>query len=216
MKISDIANIKMNNGLAYILGLIYTRYTQKNILGKEYIVGNVNHNANKITSEEIAAHYKDVNNFLKENIDEQLIDLRTNKCSDYTISPKKGFSILIDMEENTQEHCETIINDRINEILGASEEMKAYFIRGCFDGRASFDTNFHLIALDVENNSEKIDMVIKIAKSIGIDIQENSRNTNTQGKMLQLRVKTASLNKYMTKVGFFSIRRRNDVESYLN
>lgn len=215
MNIYELENHEMNLGLAYILGMIYPLYTTKKLNGKQYILGSVNHNHNMITQEEIDAHYLIIYNILKKYIGENKIDLKTNKCAEYTISPKKGFSMLIENTNVPDEKCIEIMTKRVKEIKDGSDELKIEFVKGCFDGRASWDKNVGFLSVDVRRDYEMQDLIQKIIKSLGIDLNINRRSENHK-KHDQIRIKKNSINDFMKKINLYSVCRENIIKNAIN
>lgn len=212
MNIYELENHEMNLALAYALGLIYPLNNVKTLNGKEYILGAVNHNPGMVEEHEITEHFRAVYRLLSEYIRENKIDLKTNKCSEYTISSKEGFSVLIEKADVSDEKCLEIMTKRVKEIKESTDDIKKEFIKGCFDGRASWDKTAHLISIDVDRNYEKQDLIKEIAVSLGIDLNINRREINHK-KHDQLRIKKSSLRDFMNNINFYSTCRRNIVNN---
>lgn len=213
MNIYELEKHEMNLGLAYILGMIYPLYTTKKLNGKQYILGSVNHNT--VLQEEIDEHYLVIYNMLKNYIGENKIELKTNKCADYTISRKKGFSMLIENTNVPDEKCIEIMTKRVKEIKDSSDEVKIEFVKGCFDGRSSWDKKAYLLSVDVARNYEIQDLIQEIIKSLGIDFNVNRRSED-HPKHDQIRIKKNSIKYFMEKINLYSVCRRKIIENAIN
>ena len=102
MNIREIEWCKMTPALAYVLGMIFPLCKTKKIaqLGeKEFLIGSVNHNSGMVSEEELNQHYLKVYQLLNKYDDIKQIELRTNKSVDYNVSPKEGFSIMIEITD---------------------------------------------------------------------------------------------------------------------
>lgn len=210
MDIYELEEHEMNKGLAYVLGLIYPLYKTKRLEDKEYILGCVNHNSNMITLDEINIHFLAVRKLLNKYIKSTPILMKTNKCQQYTLSPKEGFSILIENKGESKEACLEKMTNRVSEIRNSTDEIKKEFVKGCFDGRASWDTTSHFLSIDVERNSELKHLIKEIIESLGIQVNLNERGEG-HSKNDQIRIKSGSINKYMENINFYSAARANIV-----
>lgn len=211
MHIYDLQNIQMNRGLAYTLGLIYPLYKEKKLNSRKYILGCVNHNPGMITRDELNTHFRDVNNMFETFMGNDAPVLKSNKTAEYSISPKEGFSVLVDITNVGEDECMSILTKKVIEIKTAECEIKQEFIKGCFDGRSSWDTSRHYLSLDVDRVYEKQDLIAEIAESVGIGLNLNRRESN-HNKNDQIRIKPDSLQTFMSKIGFYSVCRRRLVE----
>lgn len=211
MNIEIIKEQQLNRALSYALGLIYPLYKDKKISDKEYIVGSVNHNPGKITEDEINAHYKKVLNLIKSENMQELLELKTNKTSSFTISPKKGFSIIIEKGNLTTQTCNIILTNKVKEIRDSNLEIKKEFVRGCFDGRSSWDSTAHYLSIDVDRNYEKQDLIIEIVESLGVHLNNNRRALN-HSKNDQIRIKPESLSFFEEKIGLYSVCREKIIK----
>lgn len=211
MNISELENAQMNKALAYTLGLIFPLYKEKNLNAREYILGCVNHNAGKVTQDELNKHFRDVYKLFKECMGSDAPEIKTNKTAEYTISPKEGFTVLVEKTGVSEEECIKILTKKVREIKVASEEIKKEFVKGCFDGRASWDTTAHYLSIDVDRVYGRQDLVIEIIESLGIAINNNRRNIHHL-KNDQIRIKPDSLSYFMSNIGLYSACRTNIVE----
>ena len=214
MTISELEKITINPGIAFVLGLIYPLYkTGKTKESKEFIKGCVNYN--EISDEELANHFKLVMNFLEQsNI--MNIDLKSNKQADFSISTKKGFSVIIWKENKSDEICMEILTNKILAIKNSDNiEVKKAFASGCFDGRSSFDTTMHFLALDADRVYSRQDLIKSIFEQLEIDLNLNRREI-THPKNDQLRIKPKYLSKFLNEVGLFSKQRAEKIQHFLS
>ncbi|MBQ8325548.1 MAG: hypothetical protein IJX86_00630 [Lachnospiraceae bacterium] len=211
MNIKELQNTQINKALAYTLGLIYPLYKEKKLNGREYILGCVNHNAGKVTQDELNKHFRDVYKMFKECMGSSAPEIKTNKTAEYTISPKEGFTVLVEKAGVSEIECIKILTHKVQEIAKSSIEIKKEFVKGCFDGRASWDTTAHYLSIDVDRVYERQDLVIEIIESLGIVINNNRRDINHK-KNDQIRIKPDSLDYFMSNIGLYSACRTNIVE----
>ena len=158
--------------------------------------------------DEIAAHYKDVFKLFNDCMGKSAPKLQSNKTANYTISPKLGFTVLIEKTNVTTDEALNILTAKVKEIKNASAEIKIEFVKGCFDGRSSWDTTAHYLSIDVDRNYTRQDLVIDIVESLGIVLNINRRAQNHQ-KNDQIRIKPDSLDRFMRDIGLYSACRRN-------
>lgn len=215
MHINDLENMEINRAIAYAIGLIYPLYKEKNLAGKEYILGCVNHNAGKVTQDQLNAHFRTVFQLFKECMGNDAPKLKSNKTVDYTISPKEGFSVIIDKTDVEESNCKNILTKKVEEIKNADENVKKEFVKGCFDGRSSWDTTAHYLSIDVDRDYKRQDLIVEIIESFGILININRREINHK-KNDQIRIKPDSLNEYLSKIGMYSTCRKELVEKGLS
>lgn len=212
MNINELGNNKMNRAVAYALGLIYPLYKEKTIDGKEYILGCVNHNPGKVTQDEINSHYLKVYELFENCLGESAPVLKANKTVNYTLSRKLGFTVLIEKTDVQKEKTINILTAKVKEIKNASDDIKREFVKGCFDGRASWDTTAHYLSIDVDRDYDRQDLIIDIIASLGIELNCNRRNLNHE-KNDQIRIKSDSLKKFMSNIGFYSVCRERIIEN---
>lgn len=205
MTIDDIELCEMDEQLAYILGMCYPLYKKKDFNNKSYIIGACNYN--KIQNEELISHILAVKRFLQNSKSSsiQTIDMLDNSKLKRT---KKGFSILI---ENNKEYAD-IFKKRVDELFLSNDKIKIMFTRGCFDGRASWDTTSHYISLDVDRDQEKKQLINNILSSVGIDLNINNRGENAK-KNDQIRIRKSCVQKFLDDIGFFSTYRTNIIKN---
>lgn len=209
MDIYEVKSAQMSRALAYALGLSYPLYKSKNVNGVDYVLGCVNHNPNMITDEDLAKHFKSVRELFDTDSATKSILIKDNKVN--KIQPKLGFSILIKQSGCSDEDCIEILTEKVNEIVTASDDVKVEFVKGCFDGRSSWDKTAHFLALDVDRDYPRQNLMVKIIESLGIDVNVNNRDKN-HSKNDQVRIKPDSLRKFMSKVGLYSTFRAKQVE----
>ncbi len=210
MKVIELKNQDINKALAYVIGLIFPLYKSKKLAGKEFLLGCVNHNSGKVTEEELAQHYSAVLNLLNSDNMKNVIDIKTNKTNEYTISPKRGFTALLEVDGLSEEQCKAILNKKVREISTSTRDIKKEFIKGCFDGRSSWDTTAHYLSLDVDRDYEKQDLIDSIISDFNIELNMNRRDKNHK-KNDQLRVKKTDISRYIREIGLYSSCRKNIV-----
>lgn len=203
MNLLNNDGIKMNPAYAYVLGLIYPLYKVKHIFGSDFIIGAINHNSGMITQDEINEHFRAVFELLKEYNMEKYILIKTNKSNDYSITPKKGFSVLIDKGKINDENTTDLLTAKVKEIENSNYEIKTSFVRGCFDGRSSWDTTAHFLSIDVDRDYERQDLIVSIMESCGLIININRRGYG-HTKNDQIRIKPNSIISFMTNIGLYS------------
>ncbi len=201
MKITDLDIDEVNQGIAYSVGLIYPLIKVVTYESKEYVAGQINHHGNMITDEELSSHFNQVHSFLSQYISNDLL-LLGNLSN--RLGNKKGFSLLVEKNDNDF----IGILDRIVEIISNSEsiDVKKYFIRGCFDGRSSYDTTSGYLSIDVDRDYNKQDKIKNIINNFDIDVNLNQRDL-LHPKNDQIRIQRRNLDDFMNKIGFFSVRR---------
>ena len=213
MKISDYFKMGINPATSYILGLSYPMLKIKQIRDDYYILGSVNHNPNMITDQEIAIHFMDVTNLLNQYINDPLdMILVYNNSPIYgKLQSKQGFSVIMQIDvDDYKEKMEAMTV----ELQNASEECRIQFTRGCFDGRSSFDTTRHFLAIDVDRDHHRQDIIAAVIESLGIELNINRREPGYD-KNDQIRILPKKLPRYMQKVGFYSVRRHKIISDYL-
>lgn len=211
MNIRELQNTQINKALAYTLGLIYPLYKEKKLDNKDYILGCVNHNAGKVTQDELNKHFRDVYKIFNVCMGNSAPEIRTNKAAEYTISRKEGFTVLVERTGVSKEQCIEILTQKVQEIKDSSIEIKKEFIKGCFDGRSSWDTTAHYLSIDVDRVYERQDLVIEIIESLGILVNNNRRAINHK-KNDQIRIKPDSINDFMENIGMYSACRTSIVK----
>ncbi len=203
MTITELKNAPLNEGVAYLLGLTYPLYTEARINGKECIVGGVRYNANKVTQEELDIHFNKVFKLLNKYFEDNMPDLKSNKELGRPLSQKLGFSIIVDKDDLTDNQCKAILHDMVLKIATSTTAIKSEFVKGCFDGRSSWDKTACYIALDIDRDSTKQKLLESIIQSLGISVNLNCRGVGHQ-KHDQLRIKKDSVKKFMTIIGLYS------------
>ncbi|MHA0306101.1 hypothetical protein [Mesomycoplasma ovipneumoniae] len=212
MNILELKSCKINRALAYTVGLIYPLYKEKKLGNTQYILGCVNHNNGKVTQSELANHYKSVIQLINKYMNKNKPIVRPNKTSNYTISPKDGFTVLIEKNDVDTDECLAILTEKVKDIKMSSEDIKREFVKGCFDGRSSWDTTAHYLSVDVDRNYDRQDLIIAIIESLNIKLNKNRREKN-HPKNDQLRIKIDSLGYFMANIGLYSVCRKNIVEN---
>src|SRR5574344_704936 len=213
MRISKIESAELSPAICYIIGLVYPLTKEKDYENHKYIIGSINNNVNMITDEELAVHFHTILNiFQKENLD---IDcLKNNKCRDFgfSISAKKGFSVVIDATNYTSKDIQEVLTKKVREIKNSPEKYKKEFAKGCFDGRGSWDTTAKYFSVDVDRNHSKQDLIESVFTDLDIELNKNQRAIDHQ-KNDQLRIKPTSIKKYLDEIGTYSIARKIILEN---
>lgn len=229
MTIENFKNEPINKAIAYILGLIFPFYIDRKEAidknkQKKYAVGSINHN--KVSDEDLAEHFKSVCSLMRECHLEKSIIIKTNKkinSQDYSCSSKKGFSCLIETTNISKDIVEQILRDKVKQLRTESEEYRSYFVKGCFDGRSSWDTTLHCVSVDIDRKKEKASerkdqfLIKDICESVlGIgSIQINQRDAS-HPKNDQLRIRSKFVREFLSKVGLFSCARTQIILNGLN
>lgn len=214
MKISEFFKLGINPATSYILGLSFPLLKVKDLGNGYYILGSVNHNANMITDPEITMHFMEVSKLLSIHLSSKLDKILVYNHSPIygIIQPKLGFSVVLQLDDdNYLERMRMMVM----ELKKAPENCRVQFVRGCFDGRSSFDTSRHYLSLDVDRDHQKQNLIVSIIGSLGINVDLNQRDKD-HPKNDQIRIVPQNLRLYMTKVGFYSVRREEIISNYLN
>lgn len=232
MTIRQLDELAISPAVAYIVGMTLPLYKEKELGGIRYIVGSVNHNYNPkdlvlntpndsliyISEVEILNHFTRVRHFIRtEALDVRLL---ANRNEFGSISAKNGFSILIEMGENSSEQCKKILRNKLSVISNSSEDIKCSFIKGCFDGRSSIDWNrerltngefvARYIAIDVERDDSLQNAISKVAQSVGISLNLNQREKD-HSKNDQIRIRPNDFCTFHKKCTFFSSFRTRQI-----
>lgn len=213
MKISEFFKLGINPATSYVIGLSFPLLKIKSIDDEYFILGSVNHNSNMITDQEIAIHFMEVSKLLNQYLGTQLdMILVYNNSPIYgKLQPKQGFSIVMQLD------CNDYIKEMTKMVIHlkeASEECRIQFTRGCFDGRSSFDTSRHFLSIDVDRDHQRQYIIAEVIKSLGIELDLNQREKDYD-KNDQIRIIPQKLPLFMSKVGFYSVRRNNIINNYL-
>ena len=230
MTIYQLASSPITEPVAYVLGLVFPLFIDKKEVfdkfnGKKYAAGCVNYNSNMVTDSALAEHFRIVNNLCKK-IDCQI---KTNgkdkyRVNDFSCSPKKGFSCLIDTTGVSKEQCEIIFRNLVKDIkVSDNFKLKSTFIRACFDGRGSWDTTLHCFSVDIDrkvpDKTKRCDqfLIKSICDSVlcGDAVQINQRDW-VHKKNDQLRIRKNYLRKFLTSVDLYSIARKQILMNGLN
>ena len=203
--VKEFCSLPYSNGVAYVLGLVYPLFKVQELTAgsrcQSYLIGSVNHNPGHITHEDLKNHHLSVSELLRP-IDSGLI----YDNSVYHITRKQGFSVILAIGDSTESASKVLISEKVKGLQCQGLETKKYFVRGCFDGRSSFDKTTGMLAIDVDRDITKQNIIYEIALSIGIDLNLNQRGSG-HPKNDQIRVKKSSLAKYNSKIGFYSTYR---------
>lgn len=215
MKIKEIEK-EMTESIAYVVGMMYPLLKVGEIEGVRYVVGCVNHNKAYIENDEIIKHYQSVDSFMNKYDETKKIKIRPNKVTGkYTISIKEGFSILLDIDQLSEEDVLKIFERCLVKIKNSSDdEIKKKFVCGCFDGRSSFDKTACYLSIDVDRDHARQNMIKDVIESLNIKVNLNQRDLSHK-KNDQVRIKKESIRLFMNKVGLFSARRDAILKDYL-
>lgn len=203
MNVKEFIELDVNKAQAYILGLIFPLYKTTKYCGREYVIGSVNHNSNMINQVELAQHYNKIYRLINENIKNCDLLLLANKTEYGSVSSKEGFSILIEKGNNSDEEIKMMFSSLAQMIKKKPSNIKKEFIKGCFDGRSSWDTTAHYISLDIDRDYGRQDIIAGIIEDEGIEVNLNRRDLDHK-KNDQIRIKKKFVKKFMNEIGLYS------------
>ena len=224
MTITEFCDLKQSPAVAYVLGLIFPsckileKRNQVIVLGCVSYHSQPNKNPDKcVTVEQITMHWNRVYDFL-EATPVLLQSIRHNNDDLFKGAHlKKGFSIYFDINEGlTTADVKHILSNKVQDVLSSNNrEIQKFFLRGCFDGRSSVDDKSGLLALDIDLSQNDLDLLNRIADIFGLQRSNNARNVH-ESRAFQYRIKKESLSTFYNEIGFFSERRRINLDTYLN
>ena len=214
MNIKELGDCNINPAVAYILGLIYPLYKEKDILTKSFLIGAINHQPGMINDEDLAVHFKSVKDLFDKYLGDNSVQITANQTDKYSVSPKAGFSILIEKTNFTKEECLGILDKKIQDLELSDDESRKHFVRGCFDGRSSFDTTTHYISIDVDRDELRQNQIERIINNVGLDVNINRRGVG-HPKNDQIRIQKNCGEKFIKTIGFYSKRRTDIVSKYI-
>lgn len=214
MNISELESCSINPAVAYILGLVYPLYKEKDILTKSFLVGAINHQPGMINDEDLAVHFKSVKDLFDKELGDSKVQITANQTDKYSVSSKAGFSILIEKTNVSKNECLEILDKKIQELKLSDIVNRIHFVRGCFDGRSSFDTTTHYISIDVDRDEIRQNQIEEIINSVGLDVNINRRGEG-HPKNDQIRIQKNCGEKFMKTIGFYSKRRTDIVNKYI-
>ncbi len=209
MDIVELKQAKMSRALAYAIGLSYPLYKSKEVNGRDCILGCVNHNPGFITDEDLAKHFKSVRELFDQYEETKYIEIKDNTVN--KIQPKKGFSLLIPKKGKIDAECLRILDDKVVEITNSTDDIKKEFVKGCFDGRSSWDTTMFFLSIDVDRDTNKQARIETIITSLGIKVNINNRGDG-HPKNDQIRIRKDSICDYVANIGMYSTYRLKLVE----
>ena len=215
MNISEFSKWDMDEAQAYVIGLIYPLFKHKNVNGKYYLIGSVNHNQNAITKDELDKHFLRVNSILKKSKSKVIPEIKANKSNGISISPKAGFSILVETLEYSEKDILDILDSKVEIISKDDSKIKKQFVIGCFDGRSSWDKTAKFLSIDVDRDLDRQSKIEKIITSLGIEVNINNRGEGHK-KNDQIRIKSNSIEKFLIEIGLYSICRLNIINRELS
>ena len=229
MTINELAQTNMSEGLAYLIGLTFPLLTDKEEIvdkfhNRKYVGGCVNHN--EVSDEDKAIHFQCVLRLFA-SCDILNVTIKNNKKNpadkkDFSCTPKMGFTCLIETTGVGIHTTEEILRNRVLEIETANIDIRKAFVRGCFDGRGSWDSTLHMFSVDIDRKADekedRVDQFLlrRICESvIGKDsIQLNQREKDHK-KNDQMRIRKNFLNSFLTHVGLYSMARTHILEQHL-
>ena len=214
MNISELESCSINPAVAYILGLVYPLYKEKDILTKSFLVGAINHQPGMINDEDLAVHFKSVKDLFDKELGDSKVQITANQTDKYSVSSKAGFSILIEKTNVSKNECLKILDKKIQELKLSDIVNRIHFVRGCFDGRSSFDTTTHYISIDVDRDEIRQNQIEEIINSVGLDVNINRRGEG-HPKNDQIRIQKNCGEKFMKTIGFYSKRRTDIANKYI-
>lgn len=200
MNINELKNIEMNNAVAYILGTIYPLTKSINYNNYLYFAGQINHQSNMITDNELLEHFQEIYKLLEQN---SLTNVLILDNLEEKISRKKGFSILLKNDNQDENELSLLIQN----IKNSNLDIQKYFLIGCFDGRSSYDTSSKYLSVDVDRDYDKQNNIKEILLNFGIEPNINNRDIN-HPKNDQIRIPRKYLDDFINKIGLFSVRRK--------
>lgn len=219
MTIIELADVELSEGVAYLVGLLFPLLIDKQEIidtfhKRKYIAGCVNHN--DVSNEDLAYHFKEVFNLFKRcNLNK--VDIKNNakdpaKKFDFSCSPKKGFTCLIETTGVSIEITERILREKVDAIKNSTAENRRMFTRACFDGRGSWDSTLHMFSVDIDRKERRRDQFLlqQISESVigEKSIQLNQREWNHK-KHDQMRIRKDFIRTFLNNVGLYSIARKN-------
>ncbi len=221
----DIQNVGWNSGKAYILGLVYPKLSIAKIeddLDGYYLVGLVSHNANQIDETELTSHFLNVTKLIGESELNKSILLRNIKdfklmnrrSKVFRRSGKSGFGVLLKIKTINSDLDDFLndINDTLNEIIKTiPSDYIDWFIAGTIDGRSSYDTTTNYIALDIDRDYEKQDILERILERSKYKYNLNKRDLYHE-KEDQLRYDGSERERIINKIPLLSECRKKKIK----
>lgn len=205
MKMSELCGLPMDETKAYLLGLCFPLFRETKFKDKRVILGCVNHN--KASDELISIHYSRLFDLLKENGFHERIQILENKTLGIK---KKGFTVVIESDDNAQKLMDEVVSNLVNE----NKNIREHFIKGCFDGRSSYDKTLMCLSVDVDRDETKQDLIYGVGLSLGFGFNLNRRAKDHE-KNDQVRVRRTDLKKFLNNIGFLSEIRAEKLRSVI-
>lgn len=205
ISIDEIKVTNMTEGLSYVVGLCLPLYKEKEFNNKKYLIGSVNHNT--VNEENIAVHFKEILGLLKKSNLNSICLLNNKNSTSFSISTKKGFSVLIENTNISKAESMEILITKFKEIINSSDECKKSFLRAIFDSRGSWDNSRHYFSVDVDRNHKLQSSIQSLFRSFDIEVELNQRAPDYP-KNDQLRIRPRSVNVFLNKIGLYSIERK--------
>ncbi|WP_038102744.1 hypothetical protein, partial [Ureaplasma diversum] len=171
-------------------------------------------NSGMVSDDELASHFLLIIKLINKYMSMIKPEIKSNDSSEFQISSKDGFTILIEKTNVSTEKCIDILTNKVNSIKNSNEQIRAAFIRGCFDGRSSYDTTSNYLSIDVDRNYNKQNLIVEILKLSEIYVNLNRRDSNHK-KNDQIRIKKESLDKLLNSIDMYSVRRKKTIIKFL-
>lgn len=143
MNINDLCTLPMNPAKAYVLGMIYALTKKITYNNNDVLLGSVNHNSTMIDADDLVGHFQEVTQLLTAY--GETVEIRDN--SELPGLSKKGFSLIVNESVNST----ILLRDTVETLKSGSEENKKSFLKGCFDGRSSYDTTSKYLSIDCDS-----------------------------------------------------------------
>lgn len=227
MKYNEFINWSWSNSKAYILGLLFTRIDIgiKTDSNKNYLIGQIAHNPNMVTNNDIMGHLMNLSELLlKDNIDinnltifNDNIKIVSDDINKGRRSGKKGFVVgfEIDIDNENLERIKNKINTDLMELVKEiPDEHINYLLAGTIDGRSSYDTTLGFISIDINRDYAKQELIRKTISKKNIGIQINARDKNHK-KADQLRYSPDYIQNILDTIPLLSNARIKKIRSAL-
>jgi hypothetical protein len=203
MNLTRLLSLPESRSKAYIIGLMFPLIKKIDRLGKTYFVGGVNHNSNMISAEDLTKHWSRMIDLF--NVDGLVNQIEVTNNSNLENVKKVGFSVLIEIDNfNIQQEVQVSLEKILN---SSKADVIKHFIKGCFDGRSSIDNTTGFIAVDVDRDTKKQNLIADIIHRQGISVNLNQRTQN-HPKNDQIRIVRTDRRKFFDEIGFLSEARK--------
>jgi hypothetical protein len=215
MELKELCNHSINKSIAYFVGLAFPLTKTIDLKGKKYVVGSINHNPNMIEQKDLASHFNAVYKLVTNELGENEILIQSNKSDLGTISKKEGFGLLVECDGYSGKEIDNYLYELTEKIYDSNDDIRIEFVKGCFDGRGSWDTTAHYFSIDVDRDYRKQDLIEKIISSLEIGININRREKE-HPKNDQIRIKKDSIEKFLEIIQLYSLCRKKLITNGLS